>query len=231
MQDGLHWRLGLIISVRGQITRNPDTFMPPRSNLQVKYNTPLRQAQRDLTRNRIKNAARNFFYEHHYDATTMDEIALAAGLRRSTLYLHYKDKAEILADVIADYAPKARSLLATLPGPRPTLEQLQRWIANVARFVAKERVPLSIILELRRNKTHTAALENLTAELLAGLGEHNPPFREAARSDADPMLRARGLLLLQELTYACQVFLDDKSDPRSKALLAVTAEDFRAFLR
>lgn len=204
--------------------------MPPQSNVQVKYNTPLRQAQRDLTRNRIKNAARTFFYEHHYEATTMDEIALAAGLRRSTLYLHYKDKAEILAEVIADYTPKARANLALLPGPKPSLEQVQRWIRQVTKFVAKERVPLSIILELRRAKTHAAALERLTSELLAGLGERNPRFREAARLDADPMLRARGLLLLQQLTYSCQVFLDVKGDARSKAMLAVTAEDFTAFL-
>jgi len=70
----------------------------------------------------------------------------------------------------------------------------------------------------------------LTAELLAGLGEQNPRFRQASRVEADPMLRARGLLLLQELTYACQVYLDDKRDSRGKALLAVTAEDFTAFL-
>ena len=204
--------------------------MSAQTNVQVKYNTPLRQAQRDLTRSRIKNAARNFFYEHHYDATTMDEIALAAGLRRSTLYLHYKDKAEILAEVISDYTPKARSVLATLPGPGPDLDQVRRWIGNVAKFVAKERVPLSIILELRRNKAHTAALETLTGQLLAGMGEHNPRFREAARSDADPVLRARGLLLLQQLTYACEVYLDNKNDARGKALLAVTAEDFTIFL-
>src|SRR5688500_7667806 len=100
--------------------------MPSEPGQQVKYFTPLRQAQRDLTRSRIKNAARDLFYERHYDATTMDEIALAAGLRRSTLYLHYRDKAEILADVIADYTPKARDALARLPGPRPSLKQVQR---------------------------------------------------------------------------------------------------------
>lgn len=204
--------------------------MSAQSTVQEKYNTPLRQAQRDLTRNRIKTAARNFFYEHHYDGTTMDEIALAAGLRRSTLYLHYKDKAEILAEVIADYTPKAKANLATLPGPTPTLEQVQQFIRRVVRFVDKERVPLSIILELRRAKVHAAALETLTSELLSGLGENNRLFREAAKSDADPMLRARGLLLLQQLTYSCQVYLDTKGDKRAKAMLEVTAQDFTAFL-
>ena len=196
----------------------------------VKYLTPLRLAQRDLTRSRIRDAARDLFYEHHYDTTTMDQIASAAGLRRSTVYLHYKDKAEILADIIADYAPRARDLLATLPGPKPSCPQIVRWIGEVTKFVAKERVPLSIILELRRkNKANAHALERLTSELLAGLGTNNPRFRKASRDNAEPMLRARALLLLQELTYACEVYLDG-ADARSNAMLRVTAEDFQAFL-
>lgn len=204
--------------------------MPPAPSPSVKYLTPLRQAQRDLTRTRIRDAARDLFYEHHYDTTTIDQIALAAGLRRSTVYLHYKDKAEILADIIADYAPRARNLLATLPGPKPTCRQLERWIIEVTKFVASERVPLSIILELRRkNRANAQALDKLTGELLAGLGTNNPRFRKASSEAADPMLRARALMLLQELTYACEIYLDG-ADARSDAMLRVTAEDFHTFL-
>jgi len=205
--------------------------MPPRSKAQAKYNTPLRQAQRDLTRSRIKNSAKMLFHENHFDSTTMDEIALAAGLRRSTLYLHYRDKAEILADVIAEYTPKARAILATLPGPKPSVEMVAAWVKRVVKFVAKEQVPLSIILELRRDSENTVnTLERLTCELLSGLGANNPLFREAASPDADPMLRARGVLLLQELTYACEIHLADTSDARGKAMLRVVAEDLQAFL-
>ena len=196
----------------------------------AKYDTPLRQAQRDQTRTRIKTAARDLFHERHYDATTMDEIAAAAGLRRSTLYLHYRDKAEILGDVIADYAPKAKAVLSRLPGPAPALRPIQAWVRDVAKVVDEERVHLSIILELRRRHDSWNALENLTNELLAAMGEHNPAFRAAAIRDADPMLRARGLLLLQELTYSCEIFLENPSDPRGKAMLKATAEDFHAFL-
>jgi AcrR family transcriptional regulator len=204
--------------------------MPSATSPSVKYRTPLRQARRDLMRSRIVNAARNLFYEHHYDATTMDEIALAAGMRRSTLYLHYKDKNEILAEVISDYTPKAQRTLATMPGPNPSLRRLERWIEKVAKFVASERVPLSIILELRRSPDHAVILENLTTELLAGLGEKSPLFRAAAGANAKPLLRARALMLLQELTYACEVYLDDAGNAVGKALLWVAAEDFHNFL-
>lgn len=204
--------------------------MEAEKSKQTKYRTPLRQAQRDLTRRRIKDAARNLFYEQHYDSTTMDEISAAAGLRRSTLYLHYKDKAEILSEVIADYVPKAREVLSTLPGPGPSTSKIEKWIKKVAKFVAKERAPLSIILELRRDRAYVGALEDLTSQLLTSLGENNPLFAAAAQESADPMLRARGLLLFQELTYSCELYLDNSSDPRNKALLKVTAEDFHSFL-
>ena len=196
----------------------------------IKYHTPLRQAQRDLTRSRIKNAARDLFYEQHYDTTTMDEIAVAAGLRRSTLYLHYKDKAEILADVVADYRPRAQAVLATLPGPAPSVEQIRRWIRKVIAFVGQERVPLSIITEMKRDRSYSGALDDLTSDLLAALGANNPAFQLASQPGSDPMQRARALLLFQELTFTCEQALIRPNDEHAKALVAVTAEHFHAML-
>jgi AcrR family transcriptional regulator len=203
--------------------------MAPEKPGAVKYQTPLRQAQRDLTRSRIKQAARDLFFEKHYDTTTMDEIAGAAGLRRSTLYLHYRDKAEILNEVISDYAPKATATLALLPGPKPSLARIEAWMKKVAQLVAAERVPLSIILELRRNRDNMSALQALSDQLIGGLGTNNPPFRRAVSAGADLADRARAMLLLQQLTYACEFYLDD-GGAFGAALLRTTAEDFRAYL-
>lgn len=204
--------------------------MPPQAKSPAKYQTPLREAQRDLTRSRIVNAARNLFYDQHFDTATMDEIALAAGLRRSTLYLHYKDKAEILLEVITEYGAKAKSMLATMPGPDPSLDQLYAWVRKVARFIAKERVPLSIIVEVRRKQAYTATLDVLTNELLDSLGANNAAFRYIGGAKADPARRARALMLLQELTYACEIHLEDTADACGRELLRVAAEDFHAFL-
>jgi len=199
-------------------------------SVSVKYRTPLRQAQRDLTRSRIKNAARELFHEQHYDTTTMDEIAAAAGLRRSTLYLHYKDKAQILAEVVADYRPRAQAVLATLPGPAPTVDQVRRWIRKVIAFVEKERVPLSIIVEMKRDSANSDVLDSLTIDLLAALGANNPAFASAALPVVDPLHRARALLLFQELTFTCEQALVHAGDDHARALVEVTAQHFQAFL-
>lgn len=202
----------------------------PQARSPIKYQTPLREAQRDLTRSRIVDAARHLFYEQHFDTVTMDEIAMAAGLRRSTLYLHYKDKSEILLEVITEYGEKAKHVLATMPGPKPSLPQMQNWVRKIVRFIARERVPLSIIIEVRRKHPHWASLDVLTNELLDSMGKNNPSLGGAGSRKADPALRARALMLLQELTYACEIHLEDPSDPCGRQLLLVAAEDIHAFL-
>lgn len=196
----------------------------------VKYQTPLRQAQRDLTRSRIKEAARNLFYEHHFDTTTMDAIAVAAGLRRSTVYLHYKDKTEILADIVADYVPKAKAKLATLPSAKPTLDELRHWIGENIRFLEQERVPFSILVDLRANRAAAIDLNQLTLELMEGIGEVVPSFREAVAEDADPLVRARAMQLYLELTFACTIYLENPGDPYREAMIEITARDFHAYL-
>ncbi len=203
--------------------------MPPEAS-PAKYQTPLRAAQREQMRSRIVNAARERFHERHYDITTMDEIAVAAGIRRSTLYLHYRDKSEILLELITEYGAKARAMLATLPGPPATLTAIQDWVGEVAAFIASERAPLSIIVEVRRRQGFAGAMEGLTNELLGALAANNPALRGIESTGADPLLRARALMLIQELMYACEVHLESLDDPCGRALLAVAAQDFHTFL-
>ena len=196
----------------------------------IRYRTPLRAAQRDLMRARICNAARSLFFAQHFDTATMDGIAASAGIRRSTLYLHFRDKDEILLEVISEYTDKAKKVLATLPGPEPTRDQVGRWVSRVARFVAKEQAPLSIIVEVRRRQGFAATLEAVTSDLLVSLGANNPGVRAAACEGAEPLRRARALMLLQELTYACEVHAEDKLAADGRALLHIAADDFHAFL-
>lgn len=204
--------------------------MPAEAKTQIKYRTPLRAAQRDQMRGRIVNAARELFDQRHYDTTTMDEIAAAAGMQRSTLYLHYRDKAEILLELITEYGGKAKLVLAMLPGPEASLAAIRDWVDDVTAFIAGECVPLSIIVEVRRRQGFSETLEQLTNDLLGALGANNPRLRHVGGGDADPVRRARALMLLQELTYACEVYLEDTANPCGQALLQVAAADFHAFL-
>ena len=202
----------------------------PRNAVATRYkDTPLRQAQRELTRSRIRDAARDLFHELHYDATTVDQIANAAGLTRSTLYLHYKDKAEILADITADYAPRAIAQMERLPGPAPSMAEIDTWLLEVVDFVTVERVPLAILQETGR--TGAQSLEPLMFDILVALGLNNPAFARAARREAaDLLLRARATLLIGALTYACNFVARGGDRDLGRALLRSVAESFHDFI-
>jgi AcrR family transcriptional regulator len=202
----------------------------PTSVAAAKYkNTPLRQAQRELTRSRIRDAARDLFYELHYDATTMDQISSAAGLTRSTLYLHYKDKAEILADITADYAPRAIAQMERLPGPTPTMAEIDAWLLEVVDFVVVEKVPLSILQETSR--AGAQSLEQLMFGILTALGRNIPAFERAARSQhSDLIVSARAAILIGELTFVCNHVAKDTDRDFAAALLRAVAESFHEFI-
>jgi AcrR family transcriptional regulator len=56
----------------------------------------LREEQRALTRARVLDAAVTVFAEKSYGATTMEDIARAAGVTRVTVYAHFAGKQELL---------------------------------------------------------------------------------------------------------------------------------------
>ena len=56
----------------------------------------LRQEHRDATRRRIVAAARKVFVKKGYAKATIDEIIVAAGVSRATLYLHFDSKFALL---------------------------------------------------------------------------------------------------------------------------------------
>src|SRR5687767_3722022 len=62
-----------------------------------------RQAERsDATRRRILTAARAFFAERGYDATSVELILRSTGLSKGAFYHHFPDKRELLAAVYED---------------------------------------------------------------------------------------------------------------------------------
>lgn len=79
----------------------------------------LQAARKAFARTHICNAARELFHDQGYGATTFDQIAKAAGTRRTTLYSHFRDKAEILELIAEEYQQGLCALVAMLEGPVP----------------------------------------------------------------------------------------------------------------
>lgn len=100
----------------------------------------LREAQKEMTRNRLFDAGLELFTSRGYAATTIDDIASAAGTTRVTFYAYFASKVELIKALIserlndalgrvpsAEHGSTARELVTVVEdGSR---ERIRAWLA------------------------------------------------------------------------------------------------------
>jgi AcrR family transcriptional regulator len=86
-----------------------------------------RQREREETRQRILEAARQMLVRHGYEATTMRAIAARIGYTATALYHHFKDKDALVAELAAvDFRALGRALqeAGSIADPVARLERI-----------------------------------------------------------------------------------------------------------
>jgi AcrR family transcriptional regulator len=71
----------------------------------------LRERKRRQTRQRIAEAGLSLFLRKGYEATTLDEIAAAAGISRRTFFYYFRSKDEVLLAYLGGYAATLKALV------------------------------------------------------------------------------------------------------------------------
>ena len=87
-------------------------------------------------RQQILSVARDVFARRGYHQTTIDDIALQAGVARGTFYLYFEDKRAIFSDLIDRFAGQlTMAIVRIVPGDpqRPVMEQVRE---NIRRIIA-----------------------------------------------------------------------------------------------
>jgi AcrR family transcriptional regulator len=102
----------------------------------------VRQAQKELTRSLLLDAASTVFEARPYVEIAIDEIARAAGASRATFYLYFESKAAILRAVerrvrAGDEARKLYNDFVAIE--RPTVAAIQAWWDAYVDFYLKHR--------------------------------------------------------------------------------------------
>lgn len=110
----------------------------------------------------ILDAAFQAFATYGYRRTAMDDIARGAGLSRTALYLHFKNKEDIFRSLAARYFDEAlRDMAAALAKDQP-LEQ-----ALLSAFIAKDGKFMEVVLSTPHGEELLDAGFSVTGDLAA----------------------------------------------------------------
>ena len=93
-----------------------------------------RQARGDETRQAILDAARDVFVEDGYDGASIRKVAHAAGYAHGTIYLHFRDKADLLQQLTEEQFRALLERLRGLPGSLDGRERVRAALGEYVRF-------------------------------------------------------------------------------------------------
>jgi AcrR family transcriptional regulator len=118
-----------------------------------------------LTKEQLLKAALHSFHEKGYIATSLDDIARAAGATRGAVYWHFGSKAELFNAVVREQYTRAAAKLGPLYAQGGTMIETLRHVLVSWLSYAEEDRDFRTMLELTTLQT------GLLPELAAGIQE------------------------------------------------------------
>lgn len=101
-----------------------------------------RQTRSQATKEKILESAYKLFCECGYYQTTTNHIATAAGVSIGSLYSYYKDREEILADILKQFDSSLNQALADLSHEKELCRSdIGLWVTRVIERMASLREP------------------------------------------------------------------------------------------
>lgn len=181
---------------------------------------------KELTRRSLLDAAFRMIDEAGTAEVPLGEIALAAGVGRTTFYDYFDDRDDVIAALVEDKLPNViADLLASVPASLDTARRLAQLASATVEFVSTDRV-LGVILHREAGRMSLEAQErirhshsDLATELASiymrgvdeGVFRALPPFL-AGRLIQDTIMSAARALIdddsrRQEVTEGLEEFL------------------------
>lgn len=149
----------------------------------------------------IRDAARHLFLQRGFLATTTDEIAASASVSKATLYVRYRRKEDLLADVLEDLIREGRP--SSPPPPPSSIQELQDTLGVLVRSTLTQLMQPEYLALVRvliaEMGTQPELGELFVQSVPRPLLERAATFLRAAQGAGlvqlvDPMLAARALI-------------------------------------
>jgi TetR/AcrR family transcriptional repressor of mexJK operon len=95
------------------------------------------------------DAARRLFLEQGYEGTSMEQIAVKAGVSKQTVYKHFADKQKLFSEIVLATTSQVDRIVGLIAGPMVETRDLKRDLTLLGRqFIAELMHPP--VLRLRR---------------------------------------------------------------------------------
>lgn len=144
-----------------------------------------RQRKKTATRDRIRASALRLFREQGYDATTVEQIAAAAGVSHMTFFRYFPAKEDVvLSD---DFDPLIASAIAQTPAAWPVIRRIRtvlveglRLIYDTDRDTLFDQIKLIVATPALRDRLwadQIATQQLILQALSAGQDDPRPAFR------------------------------------------------------
>jgi len=145
-----------------------------------------RQRKKNATRDRIRASALRLFSEQGYDATTVEQVAAAAGVSHMTFFRYFPTKEDVaLSD---SYDPMLVGLLEQTPATWPVADRIRAALLRGLRqlydtdrnsLLAQNRLIISTPALRERLWASQMATQQLILQALgAGQGDPHPGFQD-----------------------------------------------------
>ncbi|MBY8863579.1 TetR/AcrR family transcriptional regulator [Nocardia sp. CA2R105] len=177
----------------------------------------LRERNRIRARNDVIETALALFEQQGYDATTVDQIARAAGLSSATVFRHFPSKEDILFSEEDDSARAMAECVAARQDPSVDVAALAEPVVKYAAELQDERTH-----RLTRLVMTTRSLEARSLRMRLRWEREIARTLAAEEGDAAPTLRHTLIASIAISCLSAAVRYWDRSDPSSKLTDLVT---------
>ena len=150
----------------------------------------------------ILNTARQLFLERGYDATSLDDVAAASGVSKTTVYNNFRDKTDLFSAVVLSVTERAEQIVAELGATLDDDGPVEARLTAVARALAYGVLNPAVV-QLRR----LAIAEALRFPgIVTAYWERAPARTLALLTESFTQLAARGELDIDAPAAAAAIF-------------------------